>query len=192
MTSGGDGMHRVGPWSSRARWTNQNALVAILAMAGICTHLILRYLSGLASSFANLPLLVVLLLGGAPMVIRLVWRGLHGQFGSDHLAGISIIASVLLDEYLAGAIVVLMLSGGEALEQFAVTEATSVSVAHRKVKYCHVSGSIGNSRFSSLVTSAGERIRRRADMGQGLDASTRVRATACSAAATPCPLTSSR
>ena len=53
-------------------------------------------------------------------------RSLHGEFGSDHLAGVSIVASVLLGEYLAGAIVVLMLSGGEALEQFAVAEATSV------------------------------------------------------------------
>ena len=55
-----------------------------------------------------------------------IWRALHGQFGADHLAGISIVASVVLGEYLAGPIVVLMLSGGNTLEQFAVAEATSV------------------------------------------------------------------
>ncbi|HEY2585477.1 MAG TPA: hypothetical protein VGI81_06930 [Tepidisphaeraceae bacterium] len=63
------------------------------------------------------------------------------QFGSDLLAGISIVTSVLLGEYLAGALVVLMLSGGESLESFAVRSASSVlralarrmpSVAHRK------------------------------------------------------------
>ena len=101
--------------------------MAILALAGILVHLILRYLTGLADSpVANLPLLLVLFVGGLPLVVRLLWRGLHGGFGADHLAGVSIVASALLDEYLAGAIVVLMLSGGETLEQFAVAEATSV------------------------------------------------------------------
>ncbi len=64
----------------------------------------------------------------------------RGQFGSDLLAGISIITSVILGEYLAGTLVVLMLSGGEALEAYAVRRASSAldalarrmpSVAHR-------------------------------------------------------------
>lgn len=63
------------------------------------------------------------------------------EFGSDLLAGISIVTSVILGEYLAGTLVVLMLSGGEALEAYAVRSASSVlqalakrmpSVAHRK------------------------------------------------------------
>jgi heavy metal translocating P-type ATPase len=65
-------------------------------------------------------------IGGVPLVARLVWNALRGRFGSDHLAGISIVTSAILGEYLAGAIVVLMLSGGEALEAYAVSEATSV------------------------------------------------------------------
>ena len=49
---------------------------------------------------------------------------------------------MLLDEYLAGAVVVLMLAGGNALEQFAVAQATSVlralasrvpTIAHRRL-----------------------------------------------------------
>jgi heavy metal translocating P-type ATPase len=63
------------------------------------------------------------------------------EFGSDHLAGISIITSVILGEYLVAAIVILMLSGGTALEHFASRRASSVldalakrmpQVAHRK------------------------------------------------------------
>jgi cation transport ATPase len=63
------------------------------------------------------------------------------EFGSDLLAGISIVTSVLLNEYLAGAIVVLMLSGGEALENYALRNASSSlralakkmpAIAHRK------------------------------------------------------------
>src|SRR4030095_14059130 len=54
---------------------------------------------------------------------------------------IAIVTSVLLNEYLAGSIVVLMLSGGEALENYALRNASSVfralakrmpNIAHRK------------------------------------------------------------
>ena len=121
-------------------WASREALVALLALIGIVVHLVLRYPTGMAgSSAANLPLVVALLIGGTPLVLRLAWRAVHGQFGSDHLAGISIIASALLGEYLAGAIVVLMLSGGETLEQWAVADATSVlrALAHRVPTIAH-------------------------------------------------------
>ncbi len=57
------------------------------------------------------------------------------------MGGISIITSVVLGEYLAGSIIVLMLAGGEALENYALRNASSVlaalakrmpSIAHRK------------------------------------------------------------
>ncbi|MFM8401162.1 MAG: heavy metal translocating P-type ATPase, partial [Pirellula sp.] len=54
------------------------------------------------------------------------------EFGADLLGGISIIVSILLGEYLAGAIIVLMLSGGEALETYAMSNATSVLSALAK------------------------------------------------------------
>jgi heavy metal translocating P-type ATPase len=130
------------PPTKRSRpWTSHQALVALFALAGILLHLALRYLAGAGRVSANLPVLTVLVVSGTPLVLRLMWRGLHGEFGSDHLAAVSIVASALLGEYLAGAIVVLMLSGGEALEQFAVAEATSVlraltrripTLAHRR------------------------------------------------------------
>ena len=88
-----------------------------------------------------MPLLVVLAFGGIPLVYELLKKLLRREFGSDLLAGISIVTSVLLGEYLAGAIVVLMLSGGEVLESYALASASSVlgalakrmpSIAHRK------------------------------------------------------------
>jgi len=86
---------------------------------------VLRFGAVVARPWADAPVLAVLLAGGLPLVGRLIWRALHGQFGADHLAAVSIVASVLLGEYLAGAIVVLMLSGGNTLELLAVAEATS-------------------------------------------------------------------
>lgn len=89
----------------------------------------------------QLPLLAVLILGGIPLIVQLCVKLFKGDFGADLLAGISIITAVLLHEYLAGSLVVLMLSGGVALETYAVRKASSVlealakrmpSVAHRK------------------------------------------------------------
>ena len=120
---------------------NYDAAIALLAIVGIAVHLWLRFGTRASNVWMNLPLLVALSAGGVPLVAGLIWRGLHGQFGADHLAGISIVASVLLGEYLAGAIVVLMLSGGNTLERFAVAQATSVlralamrvpTLAHRR------------------------------------------------------------
>lgn len=119
----------------------RDAWIAVLALAGIAAHLALRVPGGVTGPWADVPLIAVLIGGGAPVAIRLAWRALHGEFGADHLAGISIVASVLLEEFLAGAIVVLMLSGGSTLEQYAVAEATSVlralakrvpTLAHRR------------------------------------------------------------
>ncbi|HYT67236.1 MAG TPA: heavy metal translocating P-type ATPase [Vicinamibacterales bacterium] len=84
----------------------------------------MRY-GGWAAS-AHVPLLVVLVAGGIPLVVRLAIRAVRGSFGSDFLAAVSIIAASVLREYLAGAIIVLMLSGGEALERYAVAQATAV------------------------------------------------------------------
>ncbi len=62
--------------------TSPHALVAVLALAGILGHLSLRYLTGSGAPAANVPLLAVLLVGGAPLVLRLVWRGLPRRLGS--------------------------------------------------------------------------------------------------------------
>ncbi len=78
------------------------------------------------------PLLAALLFGGVPLVYELAGELWNWQFGSDLLAGISIVTSVILGEYLAGSIVVLMLAGGEALENYALQSASSVLAALAK------------------------------------------------------------
>jgi heavy metal translocating P-type ATPase len=117
-------------------------IIAAVALAGIAVHLVLRFRPGGTAAAAEIPLFVVLLGGGVPLVLSLAVKLVRGQFGSDLLAGISIVAAALLGEYLAGALVVLMLSGGEALEAFALGRASSVLqalarrmplVAHRRV-----------------------------------------------------------
>ena len=67
----------------------------------------------------------MLALGGIPLTVDLASKIRAREFGADLLAGLSLVTSLLLGEYLVGAIVVLMLAGGTALEQFATRRASS-------------------------------------------------------------------
>ena len=118
----------------------RESLIAILAAAGIAIHVVVRFAFDVAPLATDMPLFVVLVLGGLPLVLDLARKALRRQFGSDLLAGISIVTACLLGEYLAGAFVVLMLSGGEALEQFAVGRASSVldALARRMPSVAHL------------------------------------------------------
>jgi heavy metal translocating P-type ATPase len=116
-------------------------VIAVVAVVCLVIFLTLRFGLRTAPADYNIPLLVTLVLGGLPLLYDLSRKLLKREFGSDLLGGISIITSVLLGEYLAGSIIVLMLSGGEALESYALRSASSVlaalakrmpSVAHRK------------------------------------------------------------
>lgn len=136
-----DPQPRVPLGSTPDQQSRHDSIIAILAVVGIAAHLILRY--GFAASVLvqNIPPYLTLILGGVPLVFRLIQKALKREFGSDLLAGLSIVVSALMGQYLVGAIVVLMLSGGTALEQFATRRASSVlealsrrmpNVAHRK------------------------------------------------------------
>ena len=100
--------------------------IAFLAITGIVVHLVLRFGLHAATGIYNTALVVALVLGGTPLVLELLLKLFRREFGSDLLAGISIVTSVALSQYLAGTLVVLMLSGGEALEEYAVRSASSV------------------------------------------------------------------
>lgn len=119
----------------------RTSAIAALSAAAISMHIVLRFGVGADTTAANLPLWAALILGGAPLVYDLLRKALRREFGSDLLAGMSIVTAVLLGQYLAGAIVVLMLSGGNALENYALRSASSVlaalarrmpSIAHRR------------------------------------------------------------
>ena len=104
------------PTFFQSLWRRRSILIASLAITGIAVHLLLRFAWHVVPSDYQQPLILTIVLGGIPLVIELAGKALRREFGSDLLAGISIITSAILGEYLAGSIVVLMLSGGEALE----------------------------------------------------------------------------
>ena len=119
----------------------KETFIAAFTLACILLHLVLRYVLHSSPRNADISLFAALAVGGVPLVVDLLKKLIRREFGSDLLAGISILTAILLREYLVAAIVVLMLSGGTALEQFATARASSVldalakrlpSLAHRK------------------------------------------------------------
>ena len=118
-----------------------NSVIAVFALCAIAISLALKFIFGSIDDYHLYPLIFVVSIGGGILVITLIKGLFKGEFGSDLLAGISIVTALLLGEYLAGALVVLMLSGGSALEDYAMRRASSVldalakrmpSVAHRR------------------------------------------------------------
>jgi len=114
--------------------------IAGLTLVAIVLHLVFRYGTHLPSRISLLPLFAALLVGGGPLVYELAGKLIKKEFGSDLLAGVSILTAVVLGQFLVATIVVLMLSGGAALEFYATAKASSVldalarrmpSVAHR-------------------------------------------------------------
>ncbi len=102
----------------------RDAPIAILSGLGILAYLLLHY-AWPVGHLDVLPLYLALLAGGIPLLFGLLRQAIRLEFGADWLAGISIVTGTLLHEYLVACIVVLMLSGGAALEQYATRRASS-------------------------------------------------------------------
>jgi cation transport ATPase len=118
-------------------------VIAVISLVGIAVHLVLR--SGILPSGTlfgmpgqEIPLLVALVCG-APLAVSLVAKTFKLEFSSNLLAVISIVTAVLLKEYLAGTIVVLMLASGQALEAYAVRRASFAldALAKRLPAFAH-------------------------------------------------------
>lgn len=130
----------------KTRWQRAqrawNWVTALLALGAIVAYLVSRYALGHSVTAAEWPLWVAVVAGGVPLVIVLLGQLLRRQFGADFLAGMSIVTAAVMGELLVATIIVLMLSGGQALEEYATRRASSVlnalakrmpSVAHKVV-----------------------------------------------------------
>ena len=123
----------------RLKWNRISVAISFLA---IFLYLLLNFLLHVKSRTSTLPLWIAVIVGGVPLLYDLSRQIFKRQFGSDFLAGLSIVTATLMGELLVATIIVLMLSGGQALEEFATRRASSVlntlakrmpSVAHRIV-----------------------------------------------------------
>ena len=77
------------------------------------------------SDMARLIWYVTLVVGGAPVVVKTVRGIIHGRFAADIVAMLAIVTAILTDEALAGAVIVLMQTGGEAIDDYGFRRASS-------------------------------------------------------------------
>lgn len=101
----------------RANW------IPVLALLGLAGGL--SCWAGGQDAAANWVWLGTLLVGGLPLIGRTLRGMVRGQFAADIVAMLAILTAILMDEAFAGLIVVLMQSGGEALEGYALRRASS-------------------------------------------------------------------
>ena len=109
--------------------------VRALGAVAIPIAALLAILIGLALQAGPLRLwgtrswLIGLVCLGAPIVWRTAVGALHGRLAADLVASLAIVAALLLDQPLPGLVVVLMQSGGEALDRFAAGRASQAVAA---------------------------------------------------------------
>lgn len=125
-------------WSERLLSVVKRYPVPFVAVTLMLASLVF-WLAGRGDS-ANWALLAVALLGGIPLLWETLQQVFHREFGVDVIAILAIGGSIFLQEYLAGALVVLMLSGGEALEAYALRRARSSlsALAERAPRSAHI------------------------------------------------------
>jgi len=116
-----------------------NRVVAITSAVAIGLHLILRYLLHHSGTLSLMPLWIAVVIGGLPLLYDLLLQLWKRQFGADFLAGLSIMTAVAMREPLVAAIIILMLSGGQSLEDIATRRASSVlrALARRTPSFAH-------------------------------------------------------
>lgn len=91
---------------------------------GLLTGAIFNYI--LNQSFAGQSIwLLTLLIGGIPVVWTTAKDMLHRHFASDIVAMLAIVTAIVTNEALPGVVIVIMQTGGKALEDYAFGQASS-------------------------------------------------------------------
>ena len=103
---------------------NKYYLLPAFALVGLLTGL-LFYFPLHRRDASEWIWLATLVIGGAPIVWQTLKGMFQGRFASDIVAMLAIITAILMEQAFAGAVVVLMQSGGEALEAYGMRRASS-------------------------------------------------------------------
>lgn len=92
--------------------------IPLFTLFGLIVGFILHFYG--KENYDHYAWMATLIVGTLPLAYRMLKDMLRGHFGIDLIAIMAIITSFFLQEYLAGSVIVLMLSGGEALEDYAL------------------------------------------------------------------------
>jgi heavy metal translocating P-type ATPase len=140
------------------RWFKGSTIHAAVSMfisAGMLAALSARFIFHHQQA-VNLVLLVAIVFSSIPLCIELTLEILKRNFSVDILAALSIITALVLHQYWVASLVILMLSGGKALEEYATRRASSVlgALAKRMPQVAHrmaPDGSISDIPTSSIA-----------------------------------------
>jgi heavy metal translocating P-type ATPase len=115
--------------------------IPIFAIIGLLFGVITHYGFNNAE-LGHLIWFIVLVIGGLPIIFETIKGLVNGRFVSDIVATLAIITAIVTNEAFPGVIIVIMQSGGKALEDYAFRKATnsldelmarSPKIAHKKI-----------------------------------------------------------
>ena len=127
-------------------WTRLYSLASYASPAGIAVFILVAMLVAASGpvifgdrNATSVILVTAVVIASIPLAAELVQQITERNFGVDILAFLSIVSGLALREYWVSAIVVLMLSGGKALEEYATRRASSVlgALARRMPQIAH-------------------------------------------------------
>jgi heavy metal translocating P-type ATPase len=98
--------------------------IPAIALLGLVMGSVVTWLLGQEQAGSTI-WLVTLLTGGVPIVLTTARGLIHGRFAADLVAMLAILAAIVFDEGFAGTVIVLMQSGGQALEDYGMSRASS-------------------------------------------------------------------
>ena len=117
-------------------------IILMLDIVAIIVHFVLKTITTPKLDMLNPPdrlLVFMILLSIGPILYEIAKKVRHGDFGADFLAIIAVVTGVFLQEYLAAVLILMMLTGGEILEAYAMRKASSAlnALAERMPNTAH-------------------------------------------------------
>lgn len=123
------------------KYLNINTIIAVVIFITLLVYVIFRS-TGVAI-YIDKVILYLTIFGSIPTLYNIIISTYKKQFGVDLIALLAIISTVVIDEHIAGGLILLMLSSGESLERYAEGQAKSAleklikfapTKAHRVIK----------------------------------------------------------
>jgi len=123
-SSEGDALHRVQGQGNAAKKPSILPSSPLFAIVGILLGSVEQLVFNLPM-FAHALWTIALIGAGFPVVWRTLSAARRGNFATDVVASLSIVTAAIIGQPLAGLVIVLMQTGGEALERFAERRASA-------------------------------------------------------------------
>jgi cation transport ATPase len=99
-------------------WMIPAAAIVVLAWGGV-----VALMNDVA--FATRVWMAGLVVTGGPLILRTLRNARHGRFATDIVATLAIVTAIVVVHPVAGLVIVLMQSGGEAIERYAEGRASA-------------------------------------------------------------------